>query len=295
MFQVIAVDDESASLRRLERLLANHPSIDAYRLFDSSEEALHFAEKNEISLAILDVEMPVMNGMALATKLREKFPAMEILFVTAYSQYALDAFSVHASGYLLKPISSADFNRELELILARHGKKTVTSDNGKLVVNCFGAFSCHAGGSDQMIRFRTVKSEELFLLLLDSKNGLRSKDYLLEALWPGVEYPERTGNNFRVTCSYLRKAFSGAGLPEILLRSKEDYYLDLDKIDCDLFAFRDAIDNYSTMSLEELKQVTALYKGPYLENKIYDWACESRSWLENRSQLWELNPTTATQ
>lgn len=57
-------------------------------------------------MALLDIDMPSMNGIELAAKIKMLRPEVSVIFLTGYSQYALDAFNVHASGYLLKPMTS---------------------------------------------------------------------------------------------------------------------------------------------------------------------------------------------
>lgn len=82
--------------------------------FTLPTEALAFAQENQVDVAFLDQEMPGMDGMALGKKLTELYPNINLIYTTAYRQYGVEAFSLHASGYLLKPIQQADIRREME-------------------------------------------------------------------------------------------------------------------------------------------------------------------------------------
>ncbi len=276
MFHVLAVDDEHGSLSRLSRLLENEPGVLSLTTFTNPEEALSDARTKEYNLAFLDMEMPHMNGLTLAQKLREIRPSISIIFLTAYDQYALNAFRVHADGYILKPFSYEDIHNELVHLL---DVRQVFLK--KLHVQCLGSLQCIPEGADLPIKFRTAKAEELFALLIDSEKKPRTRDFLIDTLWPDAEDAEKAGNHFRVTCSYLRNALSEAGLPEALQRYKDSFTLDYTKIDCDLFAFTEIADRYTTATKEELLTGVMLYRGAYLEDRYYDWLFDRQAWFSS--------------
>lgn len=105
MFQVIAVDDEQNALNRFERLISQDSRLKLLSTFTKPTEAAEFVKNNQVDIAFLDIEMPGMTGLELAEVLQDYNPYIEIVFVTAYNQYALEAFRAHATGYLLKPLS----------------------------------------------------------------------------------------------------------------------------------------------------------------------------------------------
>ena len=86
---VIYVDDERIALECFEYEARALKEIAQLNLFDSAESALSFARQNEVDAAFLDIEMPEMSGLLLAKALREIHPEICIIFVTAYSNYAL--------------------------------------------------------------------------------------------------------------------------------------------------------------------------------------------------------------
>lgn len=83
-------------------------------IFASAAELLEYIEKTGgFDLYILDVIMPAMTGIQLAEKIRSRCERAEIVFLTVSREYAVDAFSVRASGYLLKPVKKESFDKEL--------------------------------------------------------------------------------------------------------------------------------------------------------------------------------------
>lgn len=83
-------------------------------IFTSAAELLEYIEKNGgFDLYILDVIMPAMTGIQLAEKIRSRCERAEIVFLTVSREYAVDAFSVRALGYLLKPVKKESFDKEL--------------------------------------------------------------------------------------------------------------------------------------------------------------------------------------
>lgn len=110
---IIYVDDEKPAIDNFRLTTANFPEISTLHAFQSGEEALEFAKNNTVDVAFLDMEMPGIHGLGLAKALKEHEPQIRVIFVTAFSQYALDAWGVDAIGYLMKPYTAAEIHKEL--------------------------------------------------------------------------------------------------------------------------------------------------------------------------------------
>lgn len=281
MFQIIIVDDEIKALDRFERIVSEEPRVTIAGKFSRPEAAIEFAKQNPLDIAFLDIEMPGQNGLELAERLSSINPLTEIIFVTAYDKYALMAFQAHAIGYLLKPLDIAEFKKQIDVLSLKLELRQNRHKNNCLAIRCFGQFSCSPkDNEDRPMRFRTAKSEELFAILIHYQGKAIARDLLIEALWPDIE-SEKAANYFRVTCTYLRRAFADMGFPEILLRERDSYYINNAYISCDYFQFTSAISSNSASNLSELEKMAALYSGAYFENKPYHWAVKTRVWLEN--------------
>ena len=104
----VVVDDEPLARRRLVRLLEAEPDIEVAGVCADGREALDTVRDVRPALLFLDVQMPEMDGFAVLRAMGEEdAPAPQVVFVTAYDRYAIQAFEVHALDYLLKPYTPA--------------------------------------------------------------------------------------------------------------------------------------------------------------------------------------------
>ena len=110
----IAVDDEALMLRALVRAITASPDIREVFSFSDCEKALDYVNENEVSVAFLDINMRGMGGLTLAERILNLRPDCKIVFCTGYEEYAIPAFKLHASGYLMKPISAEDVQEEID-------------------------------------------------------------------------------------------------------------------------------------------------------------------------------------
>ena len=109
--RTLVVDDEPVARARVLALLRDEPDIDIIGECESGAAAIPAIESSSPDLVFLDIQMPQMDGLALAKTLGDTMPA--VVFVTAYDEYALKAFEVHALDYLLKPFSEERFRSAL--------------------------------------------------------------------------------------------------------------------------------------------------------------------------------------
>jgi DNA-binding LytR/AlgR family response regulator len=106
MIRCIAIDDEPLALRQLAVYINQTPFLELTGLCESAAQAIKLLEKTKIDLMFVDINMPDLSGIEFVKTL-ENPP--KIVFVTAYSEYAIEGFRVDAIDYLLKPISYGDF------------------------------------------------------------------------------------------------------------------------------------------------------------------------------------------
>ena len=112
---ILAVDDEPIVLRVLADAISEAAPGSTVYPFERAGEALHAIKEGlHPDIAFLDIEMSGMTGLELAKNIRELSCRTKIIFVTAYSQYALEAYSIHVRGYLLKPVNAQKIREEME-------------------------------------------------------------------------------------------------------------------------------------------------------------------------------------
>jgi DNA-binding LytR/AlgR family response regulator len=111
----IIVDDEPLALDILEEYINRTPTLSLAGRFSGSAEALKYIGENRVDLALLDIQMPGLNGLDMAKLIGGD---TRVIFTTAFPQYAIEGFRVDALDYLLKPISFAEFTRAVEKAVA---------------------------------------------------------------------------------------------------------------------------------------------------------------------------------
>ncbi len=285
MLKAIAVDDEKKALQVLSRIMKSVENVELAGTFTKPEEALAFLSIEKIDIAFLDIEMPGMCGLELAERIYDLKSDTEVIFTTAYNQYALQAFSVHAIGYLLKPIDPEEISTHVTDIMRR--RRLITehqTEQPGMIVKCLGEFNTFFGGAVmEKVSWRTTKAEEMFAFLLNRLGKPVQKEVIIDTLWPDAD-SDKGNNYFYVSTYYLRKNFATRGFPKIITNSRKMYRLNTGYLDCDLLEFEETIrklKNGRYLSTDAIKKAVNLYQGPYLNNKDYEWAGMMRTWLEN--------------
>ena len=157
--RIIAVDDEKISLESLVNSIKAIVAEDEVVSFRYPEDALEYVKENSCDIAFLDVEMAGMSGIELAEELKKYNTEINIVFCTGYGNYRDAAFELHASGYLMKPITPEKVKRELENL------RRPIIEKKKLKVQAFGNFEVYLDGKPVAFKYRRTK--ELFAYLVD--------------------------------------------------------------------------------------------------------------------------------
>lgn len=123
--RIYVLDDEPIALRGSVKIIQETAPQAQIRGFGRAKAAFkHIKESGEYpDVVFSDIEMPGMSGLDFAVRLKKQCPDTILIFVTAYSQYALEAFRLHVHGYILKPLTEARVREELEYALKRIEKR----------------------------------------------------------------------------------------------------------------------------------------------------------------------------
>ena len=124
---VIMVDDNEVILSHGLSVLGSVMPNAAVTGFTSSVEAVEYAKINRVVLAVLDIELGTASGLDLCRSLLEINPCTNIIFLTAYTDYALDAWNTEASGFILKPLTPENVREQLRKL--RYPFSTGGADN----------------------------------------------------------------------------------------------------------------------------------------------------------------------
>ena len=173
--KLLAVDDEIIALEGLVKSIKEADSTAKVYAFRFSDEAIKFMETNTCDVAFLDIEMYGINGVNLANILLQMNPNINIIFSTGYGNYRDVAFDIHASGYIVKPITPEKVKKELLNL-----RKPVQLVN-KLQINVFGNFEVYFDGSP--LKFKYSKSKELLAYLVDRRGAMCSVSEVIAVLF----------------------------------------------------------------------------------------------------------------
>jgi two-component system response regulator AlgR len=127
--RVLIVDDEPLARLRMRSLLADglQPAVEVVAEAGSGAEALHALALHTVDAVLLDIHMPGLDGLALATKLKAQAQPAAVVFVTAHAEHALRAFELDAADYLTKPVRRARLQEALGRVLQRLGRSMAAS------------------------------------------------------------------------------------------------------------------------------------------------------------------------
>ena len=224
----IAVDDEILMLGALVAAIKASPDISDVSQFSGCDEALAFVKDNSVDVAFLDINMRGMGGLALAEKIIKACPDCKIVFCTGYEEYAIPAFKLHASGYLMKPVSAKDVQVEIDNI------KGIRQKEKPLTVKCFGNFEVYANG--EKLIFKRSKTKELFAFLIDRNGAGVTVAEIGVALWENDEEP-KNHNYIHQLFHDLRQSLEAINMEEIFERNNYLYSMNSEKIDCDYYSY----------------------------------------------------------
>ncbi|MDL2238194.1 response regulator [Christensenellaceae bacterium OttesenSCG-928-K19] len=262
---IIAVDDERRALNRIVKVLAKSiPDADV-TVFMSAKEAIEHAKDNRIDIAFLDIEMGEMNGLVLAKKLKDIYGDTNIIFITGHSQYGLDAFEIHASGYVMKPISEEDVARELENL-----RNPIMPQDTGVRIQCFGNFEVFVDGIP--VSFSRTKSKEALAYLVDRNGAGTNKKEIAAILLGNAPYTRSTQSYIHIILSEMIRALKEVGAAGIIIKKHNLYAVDTAKFNCDYYSY----DKGDASAVNR-------YHGEYMAN--YDWAEFTAAHLSNQKTI----------
>lgn len=229
--RAILVDDEPLMLKRFARLSQEIPDLHIVGQFESSQEALEYAEANPVELAFLDVAMPIMNGIELAKKLRENRKDILIVFVSAYDEYIWDSNKVGGDYYIIKP-----YDREtLEMVMDRI-RLIAQRQKKELYIQTFGRFVVFRNGKPVPL---TGKAKEILALIVTRRGREISNEELFSIIWENRPYSNKNMSVFYNALRRLRDALRDEGLEDLLITTARGQVVNTSMFDCDYYAYLD--------------------------------------------------------
>lgn len=270
------IDDEKLTADLIVTLLENTGEISVIGVFNNPADVFEAFERETPQIVFVDIEMPGISGLELAERLSTMGKEFELVFITAYSKYAIEAFKVNAIDYIMKPVLPSEIDRVVKKLLKK-STLTVSREEHKekqIRIHALGGYEVYKEENGMPITFLTAKSKELLAyLLLNSGSAGVSKWKIISALWEDKD-EKRGDTNLRTTVYRLNKTlkenFQGITVVSIAGAYKlTDQGFLGDYLELELLA-RDTAKIDST-NIDEVERVLKAYKGELFKGIDYEW------------------------
>lgn len=283
MIRTVIVDDELPSLDKLAKLLHESGMVEVKEKFTEPLAALDFLKTNKIDAVFLDIEMPDMDGIELANRILDLQETVAVVFVTAYNQYAVEAFRLNALDYLMKPVTPDRLQETLHRIIQ---EKEIRLQPSALQIQCFGKFKVTGGGFE--VKFRTEKAEQLLAYLVDRRGNFIHRNEICDCLWE--EYDgDRALIHFNTTLYYVKKALLQRGINVSIEHNRGSYRFDTSGLECDYYrfqAFTVSPEPVNAVNILKYEEIVRLYCGEYLSGIDFPWTERNRQMLKDQFIRW---------
>lgn len=289
------IDDEPHALKELEFHLKRYPELEICGMFINPVEALGQIRDLQPDCIFLDINMPMLNGIEFASRILDEQESVDIVFVTAYDEYAIKAFELHAFDYLLKPLEQKRFDKTIKYLIRKQNEQAVLSRKREtadrtLLIQCLGEFQIKWDGAEP-IKWRTQKDRELFAFLLHNEGKVISKDKILDTLWTDSE-PDAAASRLYSGIYYIRKTLQTYGVHKEKISISGKYCLNLKNVILDkaLFEIYTAEQSSQTPhAIISLENKVELYTGQYFGDEGWSWAYPKRAELLDKYLSFLLN------
>lgn len=262
---IIAADDERLALAGLTRAIQKAVPEGEIHGFRNAEDVLTFMKDHSCDIVFLDIEMRGTNGVELAKKMKALNPTVNIIFTTGYSDYMQEAFLIHASGYVMKPVTPEKILaeiKELRYPIKQNQKK-------KVRIQTFGNFEVFV--EEHPIKFRYNLTKELLAYLVDRKGALCENAEISEVLWD-EEWMGDHSSYLKAIKADLLSVFDKIDCADVIVRQRGKIGICPEKVDCDYFDW-----------LAGKPSAINAYGGEYMHQ--YSWSEVTHGSLENAAEL----------
>jgi two-component system, LytTR family, response regulator len=273
--RILIVEDELDTLSEIEDYLRCYDEAMEIEACSNPLLAIKACQTITFDAALLDIQMPEMTGLELADCLSAMSPETSFVFITAYNNYATEAFELNAVDYILKPIRQERLNKALDKIKREvaEKEKLFANPSCEVTIQAFGKLMVSSG--DNILKWKRHKSSEIFAYLLYQQGVPIHKEKLCEMMWP--EYDPQKALTYLQTIMYqLRKNIMEIGGSRIMIEYADHCYrLSLNGVYYDVDFFLEAYDQAyrdPSPSLDVLIKAEQIYTGPYYEEEGWIWS-----------------------
>lgn len=232
--KIIIVDDENWSICQFREEASLIKDVELCGSFELAKDAIAYAKDHTVEAAVLDIEMPFMNGIELGRRLRELHPHIILVYVTGYEQYVKDAIlDLKADFYLLKPYNHA----EISTVLEKCNALCRIRYQEDVEIRCFGGFELYIGG--ELIHFSNKKAKELLALCVHMNGKHVTLEKAIDTLWEEHPYDNSAKSLYRKAVIYLNSIFREHGILHVFENGRGYCCINRNNVKCEYFDYLD--------------------------------------------------------
>lgn len=261
----------------MRELLKRFNSIDVINTYTNPHKVMQHIQEDNPDLIFLDIEMAEMNGVKLAEAVTLLIPEIKIVFVTAHENYAVKAFELHATDYIVKPFSYKRLENTINrLSIGKKSETNTKKTSTYSMIYTFGdlAFASSKNLNERLeVSWRTTKVRGVFIYLLHHRKKLVLKDTLLDLFWPNLEL-KNGYNQLYSTIYQLRKTIAETNMNMEVSSLDNGYKLCLHDVKLDVDIWEKEIAKYKMITEDNYlpcRSLLDMYSGDYLQYEEYVW------------------------
>lgn len=260
--RILVAGDEPSALELLTNTIKEAAGDAQVDSFTNPAELIEFADTTTCDIAFVDIDMAAMSGIKLAKELKEMFPNINIIFLARHDKCAGAAMAIHASGYILKPVTAKKVSTELADL-----RYPITAKKDTLLqIRCFGNFDVYTP-EGALVHFKRSKSKELLAYLIYRSGASSSIKEIAVVLFEDGQYDKKQLGYVQKIISSLMQTLKEIGAENIVIKKYNSMAIDINLVDCDYYRFA-RLDDSAVNS----------YAGEFMSQ--YSWAEFAIGYLE---------------
>ena len=282
--RVILIDDEENALDILEILLREIGNVTVAGRFTNPLQGIDAVGALQVDAVFLDIQMPGMLGVDAARRTKAVGPNTQIVFTTAYSEYAVEAFEIQSMDYLLKPFTKERLRNTVSRFTKLLPDKSSEGPEpvAGTYIQCFGGFQIQTANG--LLSWKTNKEKELCAFLIHHAGVQVDAATMINSIWPESELDKARA--YLYTCiSYLRKSFQASNIDLKVNKAGRGYAIDMEGTASDVaefLAIAETAVSEQALSEKQYEQLTILHKGDYFQGCDFHWAMWRGEELKNK-------------
>lgn len=241
--KILAADDEALALEMMtDAIREAYPDAIVYE-FRSPSQLLAFARGTACDIAFLDICMRGISGVELARELKKMSPKINIIFVTSYDQFTGEAMDMHASGYIMKPVTVEKVKAEVSDLRYQLPSEPKAASQAQILlkIHCFGNFDVFSS-DNKLIHFERSRAKEVLAYLVYLRGTSCTVREISSVLFEDESYDKKKQAYVQKILSSMLSTLKKYGAENVVEKSYNSLALNTSLVTCDYYDYINGID-----------------------------------------------------